>query len=117
MKLRTVAVSVLASFLAPAAASAQTQPVPAIPHLEQRGVATQLIVDGKPYLILGGEVANTASSNLDSMKPVWPRLAEMNLSTVLVAVAWAWSEPAEGKYDFTLVDGLLDVASRQSIGV
>ena len=27
------------------------------PHLEKRGAATQLIVDGKPFLILGGEVA------------------------------------------------------------
>lgn len=24
------------------------------PHLEQRGKATQLIVDGKPHLVLGG---------------------------------------------------------------
>jgi hypothetical protein len=27
-----------------------------IPHLERRGKATQLIVDGRPMLILGGEL-------------------------------------------------------------
>jgi hypothetical protein len=29
-----------------------------IPHLEKRGTVTQLIVDGKPYLALAGELSN-----------------------------------------------------------
>lgn len=82
------------------------------PHLEQRGVATQLIVDGQPWLVRGGELANTASSDLAYMARVWPRLTELNLNTVLVAVAWAWVEPEENKFDFTLVDRLLDGARR-----
>jgi hypothetical protein len=28
---------------------------PAIPHLQKQGTATQLIVDDKPFLVLGGE--------------------------------------------------------------
>ena len=80
---------------------------PPIPQLEKRGPAVQLIVDGQPYLVLAGETANTASSSLEYMDTVWPRLVEMNLNTVLVAVAWDWVEPSEGRYDFTLVDGLL----------
>ena len=80
---------------------------PPIPQLEKRGQAVQLIVDGRPYLVLAGETANTASSSLEYMDTVWPKLVEMNLNTVLVAVAWDWVEPAEGRYDFTLVDGLL----------
>ena len=35
-----------------------------IPHLEKKGTATQLIVDGKPFLILGGELYNSSSSSL-----------------------------------------------------
>ncbi|MES1180656.1 MAG: beta-galactosidase, partial [Verrucomicrobiota bacterium] len=80
---------------------------PPIPHLEKQGTAMRLIVDGKPFLILGGELSNTGSSSLEYMKPVWPRMTKLNLNTVLVAVAWDWIEPEEGKYDFTLVDGLL----------
>ena len=87
------------------------------PHLEKRGTATQLIVDGKPFLILGGELANTASSSLEYMKPVWARLAKMHLNTVLVGVAWAWVEPEEGKYDFSLVDGLLEGARRENLRI
>jgi len=99
------------------AACLQGQPASSIPHLEKRGATTQLIVDGKPYLALAGEAANTASSSLDYMEPVWPRLVQMNLNTVLVAVAWDWIEPVEGKYDFTLVDGLLAGARKNNLHV
>jgi hypothetical protein len=33
------------------------------PHLETRHGARQLIVDGKPFLILGGELHNSSSSS------------------------------------------------------
>jgi hypothetical protein len=91
--------------------SAATAPIPA---LEKRGAATQLVVDGRPWLIRGGEIANTASSSLGYMDTVWPKMTRLNLNTVLVAVAWAWVEPAEGKFDFTLVDALLDGARKNN---
>lgn len=85
-----------------------------IPTLEQRGAAMQLFVDDSPWLILGGETANTASSSLPYMEEVWPKMTRLNLNTVLVAVAWAWVEPEEGRFDFSLVDGLLDGARRNN---
>ena len=96
---------------------AQSPADPQIPRLEKRGQATQLIVDGKAWLVLGGETANTASSDLAYMKTVWPRLARLNLNTVLVAVAWSWVEPTEGRFDFTLVDALLDGARQNNLRV
>jgi len=91
------------------AASAQ------IPHLEKRGAATQLIVDGKPWLALAGETDNTASSSLEYMETAWPKIVKANLNTVLVGIGWDWVEPEEGKYDFTLVDGLLDGARKHNL--
>ena len=37
-----------------------------IPHLRQHGEATQLIVDGRPFLILGGEFGNSTTSSLEN---------------------------------------------------
>jgi hypothetical protein len=94
------------------ALSAQ-QPVPQLPHLERRGAATQLIVDGKPFLMLSGELHNSSSSSLEYMKPIWPQLAAMGLNTVVTPLSWELVEPEEGKFDFALVDGLLDQARRE----
>lgn len=80
------------------------------PHLETHGSVQQLVVDGKPFLILGGELHNSSSSSLDYMKPIWPKLAAMNLNTVVTPLSWELIEPEEGKYDFSLVDGLLSQA-------
>lgn len=44
------------------------------PRLEKRGKTTQLIVDGKPFLILGGELHNSSSSDLQYLNPLWEPL-------------------------------------------
>jgi Domain of unknown function (DUF5597)/Glycosyl hydrolases family 35 len=86
-----------------------------LPHLEKRGSATELIVDGAPFLILGGELHNSSSSSIEYMKPVWPRLAAMHLNTVLLPVAWETIEPEEGKFDFRNVDELLKGARENNL--
>jgi beta-galactosidase GanA len=80
------------------------------PHLEKRGTATQLIVEGKPFLMLSGELHNSSSSSLEYMKPIWPKLAAMGLNSVVTPLSWELIEPTEGNFDFTLVDGLLKQA-------
>ncbi len=77
------------------------------PHLETHGATTQLIVDGKPFLMLAGELHNSSASSLDYMKPLWPKLTAMSLNTIVTPLSWELMEPEEGKYDFSLVDGLL----------
>ena len=90
---------------------------PSEPHLEKRGAATQLIVDGKPFLIFGAELHNSSSSSLDYMAPVWPRLAAIPLNTVLTPLTWELVEPQQGKFDFTLLDGLLKQARENHLRV
>jgi hypothetical protein len=96
-----------------AAAYSQT-----VSHMEKRGAATQLIVDGKPFLALSGELANTAPSDLDYMRNIMPRLAkEVHLNTVLTPMAWAWVEPEEGKYDFRFADAAIENANRWDLRI
>jgi len=85
-------------------------PQNAQPHLRKQGTATQLIVDNRPFLVLAGELGNSSSSSLEYMKPIWSKLTALNVNTVLVPVYWELIEPAEGKFDFALVDGLLNEA-------
>ncbi|HKV41576.1 MAG TPA: DUF5597 domain-containing protein [Blastocatellia bacterium] len=81
-----------------------------IPHIEKTGSVARLVVDGKPFLILGGELHNSSASSLAYMEPIWPRLKALNLNTVLATVSWELLEPREGQFDFRLVDGLIDAA-------
>lgn len=77
-----------------------------LPHLRQQGTARQLIVDGQPWIARGGELGNS-SGEPDYLRPFWPKLKAMNLNTVVAPVYWDVIEPAEGKFDFATVDGLL----------
>jgi beta-galactosidase GanA len=105
--------SALATLAAAFFMAAVTQAAP--PHLEKQGSTQQLIVDGKPFLILGGELGNSSASSADYMRPHWPRLKAMNLNTVLAPVSWELIEPTEGKFNWTPVDELLRDARAQDL--
>lgn len=77
-----------------------------LPHLQKQGTATQLIVDGRPFLARGGELGNS-SGEPDCLRASWPKLKAMNLNTVVAPVYWDVIEPVEGKFDFATVDGLI----------
>ncbi len=80
--------------------------------MQKQGTTTQLIVDGKPFLVLTGELEDSTSTSLENLRRIWPSLVEMNLNTVFPVVYWGLLEPEEGRFDFTLVDGMLELARR-----
>ncbi len=88
-----------------------------IPHLQKKGATAQLVVDGKPFLILGGELGNSSFTSLEYMKPIWPKLKAMNLNTVLVPVYWELIEPEEGNFDFSLYRQLFDEAGKNDLKI
>lgn len=78
--------------------------------LRKQGSATQLYVDGKPFVILGGELGNSSASSPADIARIFPKLQRMNLNTVLVPVYWDMVEPVEGDFDFSLIDTTLEEA-------
>lgn len=78
-----------------------------IPHLEKQGTATRLVVEGKPFLLIAGELHNSTGGGFKSLRPVWKRLADKNLNSVIASVSWELVEPEEGNYDFSLVDSTI----------
>jgi Domain of unknown function (DUF5597)/Beta-galactosidase len=77
--------------------------------------AGQLLVDGKPYVILGGELGNSSAGTAAQADEILPRMAHMHLNTVLMPVAWEQIEPAEGKFDFAILDHWIDEARAQNM--
>ena len=93
-------------------AAAAPQNAGGVPHLQRQGNATQLIVDGKPYLAMGGELSNNAATSLENMDTIWPKLVAGNLNTALIGVTWAQFEPVEGQYNYVQLDGVIAKARR-----
>jgi hypothetical protein len=107
--------AILALAALPAGAQTPAGTALPIPHLQRQGTATQLVVDGKPFLMLAGELRNSSGSSLEYLKPIWPKLSAMHINTVLTAVYWELLEPKEGQFDFTLVDGAIQAAQANNL--
>jgi hypothetical protein len=86
-----------------------------IPHLEKRGDISQLIVKGKPYLALAGELRNSSASSPQYMKDIWPAFKGSGLNTVLAVVSWDQIEPEEGKFDFSQMDAMIKDARENDL--
>lgn len=84
--------------------SPAARPTVPLPQIKKNGAVTQMFVDGRPFIMLAGELHNSSASGLEYMKPVWAKLRAMHLNTVVGTVNWELVEPQEGKFDFSLVD-------------
>lgn len=86
-----------------------------IPHLFKSGNVTQLYVDQKPFLAIGGELGNSNASDLSILDAALARCRRMHLNTIMLPVYWDLIEPEEGKLDFSLVRGAIDLARRHGL--
>ena len=88
---------------------------PEIPYIKYTRNYAELIVDGKPLLMTGGELGNSSASSTVYMEPIWSKLEKMHLNTLIAPVYWELMEPVEGQFDFTLVDYLLTRARQHHL--
>ena len=89
------------------------KPIPVLRCQDGRPV---LVIDGKPTLLFAGELHNSSASCLEYMEQeVWPHLRGLHLNAVVAPVYWECLEPSPGRFDFTLVDGLLSQARREGV--
>jgi hypothetical protein len=88
-----------------------------IPYLKTFENYSQLIVDGKPFLMLAGELHNSTSSAPEYFGQAMQKAKRMNVNTVIASVSWEQFEPQEGKFDYSQVDFILKNANEQKIKI
>lgn len=88
-----------------------------IPHWQKQGSATQLMVDNRPYLILGGELGNSSASSPQDIDRIFPKLKRTGLNTVLVPAYWDLIEAEEGTFDFSLIDHTVNQARANGLRI
>ena len=87
-----------------------------IPYLKEQNGKKVLMVNDEPFIMLAGEVHNSNSSSVEYMKGVWEKADALGMNCLLLPVTWELTEPEEGVFDFSLVDGLIGVGNRMGEG-
>jgi beta-galactosidase GanA len=85
------------------------RPADGLPRLIHKDGHYALMVNGAPYLMLGTQVNN--SSAWPAVLPeVWPAVGFIHANTVEMPAYWNQFEPAEGHFDYSVMDTLITQA-------
>lgn len=86
-----------------------------IPHLDKSENSKQLIVRGRPFLIRAGELQNSSLTSVEYMEPVWQKMVDTNINTLLGSVTWEMIEPQEDNFNFSVLDKIILAARKHSM--
>jgi len=86
------------------------------PKLVEKDGRYALMVDGRPYLVLGGQIHNS-SAWPSELPQVWESMAALHANTVEAPVYWEQIEPQQGHFDFTSVDQVVEGARAHGLHV
>lgn len=84
------------------------------PQLVQKDGRYTLLVEGRPFLILGGQIHNS-SAWPSEFEQVWKSIAALHANTVEAPVYWEQFEPQPGHFDFTNVDQIVEGARAHNL--
>ncbi len=85
-----------------------------MPRIVRDGNHFSLLVDDKPYLVLGAQVNNSSGwpSNIEALLP---GAEALHLNTIEVPVYWENVEPEEGKFRFDTFDNIIRLARGRNL--
>jgi len=69
-------------------------------------------VNGMPFFPVGGQAHNQSGQSAEQSEKAFKAVQELHGNTLLIPVYWQQVEPEEGRFDFSVVDGLLANARR-----
>jgi hypothetical protein len=79
------------------------------PRLVKKDGRYTLLVEGRPFLILGGQIHNS-SAWPSELPQVWESMAALHANTVAAPAYWEQIEPQPSHFDFSNVDQLVEGA-------
>ena len=82
-----------------------------------RLVDGRMSIDGKPFIIMGGETGNSMASCREDIRDVMTTADDQGFNTVLIPVAWELIEPEKGTYDCSIIDTILEEANAKDLKV
>jgi Domain of unknown function (DUF5597)/Glycosyl hydrolases family 35 len=86
------------------------------PKIVQKDGRYALIVEGRPFLVLGGQIHNSSAWPTE-LPQVWESMAALHANTIEAPVYWEQFEPQQGSFDFTNVDRLVEDARSHNLRV
>jgi beta-galactosidase GanA len=84
------------------------------PRVIEKDGRYAFLVDGKPYLALGGQIHNS-SAWPSELPQVWESMAALHANTIEAPVYWEQIETQPGKFDFSNVDALVEGARAHNL--
>jgi len=100
----------------PAYAQSAAAPTPDMPRIEHANGRFAMMVDGKPFLLLGAQIHNS-SSWASALPAAWAALEAFHVNTVEAPVYWEQMEPTHGTFDFSNVDLVVTQAREHHLRV
>src|SRR4051812_9681533 len=85
-----------------------------MPEIVRTGRKASLLVDGKPFIILGAQV-NNSSGWPSSIEALLSGAEAMLLNTLEVPVYWEDVEPEEGRFRFETFDNIIRLARGRNL--
>jgi hypothetical protein len=79
------------------------------PRLVQKEGRYAVLVDGKPFLILGGQIHNS-SAWPSELPQVWKSMEALHANTIEVPIYWEQLEAEPARFDYTNVDAIVNGA-------
>ena len=72
-------------------------------------------VNGRPFFPVGAQAHNQSGQSAAQSEKAFQAVTELHGNTLLIPVYWQQVEPEEGRFDFSVVDGLLANARRYNL--
>ena len=88
-----------------------------IPHIEKQNGHPVLMVEGKTFILLAGEVHNSDASSPAYMEHIWNIARNLGMNALLLPVSWELIEPEEDCFDFSIPKALIDQAREREMRI